>query len=585
LNDFLENSTRYERRKRFWVWSVLAGILALYVFSALRLSPIASFGSFRDDAIYFSSAKALAVGQGYIVPSFPGLLPSMKYPELYPLLLAGVWKVDPDFPGNVALAAGITIGFGCLALLVTFLMLRRWPGLGDWPALVIVLLVSLCSWFVYLSPMILSDVPFMALMLGAAWMAELSLAQEPGTGTAAGAGLLAGTSVGLRSLGIPVAVGIGLLLLFQRKFRRLFWFCLSGLPLTLLWSWPTVARVLGLSPPAITGDPTRSGWTQTVCHYSSYACAWRMNIPNFEALKSTILLNLRLMAQEPGLMLLRPLARKDAVWSLVLVMLLSVAAYWGIARNIRRGGWRPLHAILPLYLLVLVAFPYDPGRYMLPFAPLFFVSLWLEGKHLGGGVAQRLKQGCGRDERMAAWVLGVAGLALTAVVAVNYAYVLPKAFGNMEKQRQTALADEQGAYAWLRQHAAPKARIIAHEDGRTYLYTGRPSVTPIAILTEASYLHDSSYAEHDAAKLADVAHHVGASYWITTPDVFLLETAANRALLLAEERKLLAAAPVVYRSPDGRVVLYDTRCLWKTPTKGCGSKTGAGGLPRSTARP
>jgi hypothetical protein len=163
---------------------------------------------------------------------------------------------------SLRLAVGITIGFGCLALLWSFLILRRRPGLGDRPSLAVVLLVSLCSWFIYLSPMVLSDIPFMALMLGTAWLTERSLARETGRGAAVGAGVLAGMSVGIRSLGISVAAGIGSMLLFRRKFRRLFWFCLPGLPLTLLWSWPAVSPVLGLSSPVMASDPTRSGSTR-----------------------------------------------------------------------------------------------------------------------------------------------------------------------------------------------------------------------------------------------------------------------------------------------------------------------------------
>ncbi len=195
------------------------------------------------------------------MPGFPGRLPAMKYPVLYPMLLAGVWKIDPQFPGNLALAVGVTASFGCLALLVTFLMLRRWPGLGDRSALAIVALVGLSSGFVYRSALVASDIPFMALMLGSAWLTERSLAAEPGKAAAAGAGVLAGMSVGLRALGITVSTGIGLLLLVRRKFRRFFWFCLFGLPLTVLWSWPLVSAVLGLSVPVVAGDPTRTGWT------------------------------------------------------------------------------------------------------------------------------------------------------------------------------------------------------------------------------------------------------------------------------------------------------------------------------------
>ena len=88
-------------------------------------------------------------------------------------------------------------------------------------------------------------------------------------------------------------------------------------------------------------------------------------------------------------------------------------------------------------------------------------------------------------------------------------------------------------------------------------------------MIEVFYLQDPRYAERDAAHLADVARHIGASYWLTTPSDYLVETAAGRAVLRSEEQKLLATAPVVYRSADGQVVLYDTHCLWAKDTPGC----------------
>jgi predicted metal-dependent enzyme (double-stranded beta helix superfamily) len=75
-------------------------------------------------------------------------------------------------------------------------------------------------------------------------------------------------------------------------------------------------------------------------------------------------------------------------------------------------------------------------------------------------------------------------------------------------------------------------------------------------------LTDSAYLLSDAARLDDVARHVNASYWLTTPYDYPLQTPSNRALLVAKERGLLETAPVVYRSPDGHIVLYDTHRLW-----------------------
>ncbi len=289
-----------------------------------------------------------------------------------------------------------------------------------------------------------------------------------------------------------------------------------------------------------------------------------MNLPNLEAIRSMVFLNLRLIAQEPGEALLRPLATNDALWSVVLVMLLSAAIYAGVARHWRREGARPLHAILPLYVLVILVHPFDPGRYLLAFSPLFFAELCLQSKHFSEAVARRLGQDCGLDERLAGWALKTGALVVLSTILVNYAYFVPRALSNVGVKHETALADEKGAYEWLRKHAAPSARIIAHEDDLTYLYTSRRSLTAIATLTEAFYIHNRRITEHDAEHLADVARHIDASYWLTTPYDYPLGKNADRVLLRATQEDLLQPAPVVYRSRDGLVVLYDTHCLWGT---------------------
>src|SRR5262249_27500745 len=47
-------------------------------------------GEYHDDAIYVTTAKALAEGEGYRQTFLPGAPPQTKYPPLYPALLAGL---------------------------------------------------------------------------------------------------------------------------------------------------------------------------------------------------------------------------------------------------------------------------------------------------------------------------------------------------------------------------------------------------------------------------------------------------------------------------------------------------------------
>jgi hypothetical protein len=604
----------WRRRENPWVWATLLAVLALYVFSALRVGPVSNFGIIGDDALYFSSAKALAAGQGYILPSFPVRLKATKYPELYPLLLAGVWKLDPHFPGNINVAVGLTLAFGCLALLFAFLLLRRWRGLGDWQALAIVTLCALTTYFLWLSASVMTDIPFMATMLGAVWLEEgfegnaqttskgrfethPSQRSDEGHGTskqavigsAIGAGLLAGISVGFRSLGMATVAGIGLVLLVRRDYRRTFWFSLAAAPLVALFLWPAFSALVHPSNARLVTDPDASGWTQTLCYYSSYACNWRMNVEGEGMLRAVVLTNLKDIFQQPGLELLTPLVARTSLLALVLVSLVSVGAYAGILRQVRRAGWQPLPLVFLLYLLVVVPWPYPPGRFLVPFLPLFFGGLWVEGRHFVALVTEYLRQGHSAAERTISVALTLGVLLLALTVAANYALAIPAETGGFAAKNRSALVDEREAYEWIRIYAAPNSRVIAYRGGLAYLYTGHPSVPPIAWQTGSSYRNIPRYAERDAKHLADVARHVRAAYWLRTPGDFLFAGRIEHRFLQARQKQLLAGSPVVFESVDGTVRLYDVRCFSGAVKKGCGRKAwasrGSAEAPRRAPKP
>src|SRR6185503_2597184 len=96
-------------------------IVILFASSGLYYAAIAPerFGSYHDDSIYATTAKALATGQGYRIISLPSEPAQTKYPPFYPWLLSLIWRVYPSFPENVTpltlLSAISTLAFMCLS--------------------------------------------------------------------------------------------------------------------------------------------------------------------------------------------------------------------------------------------------------------------------------------------------------------------------------------------------------------------------------------------------------------------------------------------------------------------------------------
>jgi len=70
--------------------AALLFILVLFISNVEIWKPARFFGRYSDDALYFSSAQALAQHHGYILPSFSGRPLKPQVPILHPLLLSGV---------------------------------------------------------------------------------------------------------------------------------------------------------------------------------------------------------------------------------------------------------------------------------------------------------------------------------------------------------------------------------------------------------------------------------------------------------------------------------------------------------------
>ncbi|MBM3798106.1 MAG: hypothetical protein FJW31_29635, partial [Acidobacteria bacterium] len=80
---------------------VLAAALAPSGWLAWSWRGMPHTGIYHDDAIYLVAGKSLAEGNGYRIASLPEQPYQTKYPPLYPAVLAAVWKLAPEFPGNL----------------------------------------------------------------------------------------------------------------------------------------------------------------------------------------------------------------------------------------------------------------------------------------------------------------------------------------------------------------------------------------------------------------------------------------------------------------------------------------------------
>ncbi len=195
-------------------------------------------GQGSDDGVYWVTAKAIATGQGYRVPSLPGNPYAVKYPPLFPAFLSIAWLIHPDFPANVRFAAAMQALLLPIYLALLLAVLRRfgfsWRRVFLVAALTIVTLQT-----VLLTITLFSELLCLCLLFAAILVAERSV--EPGLREreaflwALAAGFLAGLAYLTRNAVLPILAAAPLFFWMKKKPRLALWFLLPALPLAASW--------------------------------------------------------------------------------------------------------------------------------------------------------------------------------------------------------------------------------------------------------------------------------------------------------------------------------------------------------------
>jgi len=122
-------------------WILLALLLIPSLLQVWQLSDVPRFGEFHDDSVYYVTAKSLASGGGYRIESLPGEPAQTKYPPLYPLILSVAWRLDPQFPHNLPIAAWIS-WLALPAIMIQLLWVFPRLGIIHWRAWLLMTLVA-----------------------------------------------------------------------------------------------------------------------------------------------------------------------------------------------------------------------------------------------------------------------------------------------------------------------------------------------------------------------------------------------------------------------------------------------------------
>ena len=208
-------------RVRDWLAAIAIALIVLPIY-ALRLDRVV--GMIVDDAWYVMLGKALAEGRGYwlVNAPFDRILPG--YPPGFPALLSLVFRLRPDFPGNVWLLKSVSIAAMLGVAMLSYFYLHRSRRLPRHLAVMASIGIATTPALVFLATSTaMSECVFMLAQLGVVALVHRAVGTSPERGwrLAVLAGLLGVGTVLVRSVGVGVIAAACCAFLQQRQWKRL----------------------------------------------------------------------------------------------------------------------------------------------------------------------------------------------------------------------------------------------------------------------------------------------------------------------------------------------------------------------------
>jgi hypothetical protein len=505
------------------------GIVLLALAPAAHLAWVARdmphFGHLHDDSIYFVCAKSIAEGHGYRILSLPAEPFQTKYPPLWPLILAGIWKLDPRFPENLHWGMALAWPMLPLFLALAWRWFRR-AGSSGGTSVALCCMLALSPWIVFLSTTLESELLFCAVLLAALLAAGRA---SRNTWLALAAGILAAAAYLIKTAALPLVVAAPLWLALRRRYRAALVFLCAMLPGIAWWTFWVWGHL----------SPARDIVTLYYTNYLGY----RTSVMDWHDLPLLIWKNLDAMCSAIAGLLIFDLG--NTPWGMHLSRLLAIACVAGTVRLARRRGITPYHWFAAAYLAVLLIWHFPPTeRLLLPVFPLLLAGLAAELANLTSVIRKSWARKM--SDRAVAAGMAVALGALACLAVARNADAIFRQLPGIVGQHRTVLASNRAAFAWIALHL-PEGAFYAYDDPVFFLYTGRHA----ASMPDASmpfYRQDRSATLQPFRHMPAFAREQHLDYLLFTAADFYRAPEQVRA----EAQRILAREPAfesVYRSP------------------------------------
>ncbi|MGH7694885.1 MAG: hypothetical protein ACRENH_07885 [Gemmatimonadaceae bacterium] len=462
-------------------------VVALVLVAAIMSITPWPVGSIQDDATYVILAKALATGEGYRQLNLPDMPRVVHYPPGYPLFLAGLWKLWPDFPNNVVIfkyANAILLSLGALG---AYAFARTRAKLGVVSSGLAAVAGTICVLVLYVTGVVLSEPLFIALLFPALMVSEGAV-NEGKVPHAVAAGALGGALALVRTIGIALLPALVLALLLRRRVSAAIAALATGV--CVLAPWQLWSAAHGADVPAVVAGKYGSylGWMIGGYREGGWDYAFAVINKNVTDLQQ--LLDYLVMPVASG-------------WARGLTLTAALVIFLiGLTRLARKT---PVAVLFVLgYSLIVLLWPFEVIRFVMAgFPMLAFVFT--------AGVAAiwqaRPQSRLGHVPRTAC--LAGAAAVLIGFVIYNYRGYRDQWWTSVQRDSGERIG---GVVTWVRHNTQPSDIVAVQDDPAVYLYTGRRAV-PVNDFEATDHVRPSDI-DHDLANVREILQRYRPRFYI-----------------------------------------------------------------------
>ncbi len=496
-----------------WTLPLIVGLALLYWLAAVA-GP-SGVGLWQDDAIYLCTAKSLAEGNGYRHPEMPGTPYQTKYPIFYPAVLALGWLVSPEYPRNVPLLLVPGALSAAVLVVVGAQYCRRVLGLPAWLTCAVGTLGALSPVVLSFVRFTMSDLPYGALAMVALYLLDRRCAD----GTAAKSAwrgrrlwlVLAGVDVALavltRGIGVSLAAAAVATLLARRRIRDAVLLALVVGGMVAPWSvWQArAARANGPMQTALLTAPELSyGLWKPQRAEQTLRTAWQNA---FRTAFGLVYFQLAL-PREWTFGAVNEMGARTVVVH-VLGYLAAALILAGLIRCMREG-LRTLHLYALFYVGLMLVWPFEPYRFLIPWTPVL-LGLMLHGLSWVTGAAAR-SRAC---RVVSTTVVSVVTLMLVGLFLHDAKRIVTSTEERyFLREFPVNWAEMRAAERWVAAHVPPEGIVASAQPAALFLATGRrghyfwPDTDPYSLYYGPDRRWASLYVPSGRSEAAHLAEQI-----------------------------------------------------------------------------